>query len=327
MATKDVVRVGFVGVGGVARWAHLGHLSKWENVKLAGFCDVNKEAAGKAAEEFKGKAYSDAKTMFKNEELDAVYVCLPPFAHEEQEVLAAESKLAIFVEKPLCTTLEKAQEINAAVKKNKVVSAVGYNWRACSITKKAQELMKGKTVSAAYGWWVGGMPGVAWWRNQKMSGGQLNEQTTHVVDIARYLIGGKVTSVFAVGAKGIANKKVDKHDIHDNSIALITFDTGAVVSIGSGHLTSQGYRVGIDFILDDLTITHNNGELKVRHTKGEEIHLNANKPYEEEDRAFIEAVQKNKPESVYCTYADAFETHRVTMAANESMETGKPVTL
>lgn len=32
-------------------------------------------------------------------------------------------------------------------------------------------------------------------------------------------------------------------------------------------------------------------------------------------------------ESVYCTYADAFETHRITMAMNESVETGQVVPL
>ncbi|MCW8133544.1 MAG: Gfo/Idh/MocA family oxidoreductase [Planctomycetota bacterium] len=203
------VRVGFIGVGGVARWAHLGHLSKWEDVKLVSFCDVNKEGVEKAAAEYGAKAYTDAKAMLDHEDLDAVYVCVPPFAHADQELMVAARKKALFVEKPLSTTLEKAREIHEAVRKAKIVSAVGYNWRACEVTKKAQELIGTKPVSAAYGYWVGGMPGAAWWRQQKMSGGQLNEQTTHIVDIARYLIGGKVVKVYASGAKGIAGKRVD----------------------------------------------------------------------------------------------------------------------
>ncbi|MBI3828256.1 MAG: Gfo/Idh/MocA family oxidoreductase [Planctomycetes bacterium] len=321
------VRVGFMGVGGVARWAHLGHLSKWEDVKLVAFSDVNKEGVEKAAQEFGAKAYTDNKAMLDREELDAVYVCVPPFAHTDQELLVADRKLALFVEKPLCTTLEKAREINEAVKKSKIVAAVGYNWRACEITRKAQEIIGKNPISAAYGYWVGGMPGVMWWRQMKQSGGQLVEQTTHVVDIARYIIGGKVTSVYAAGAKGIAKKRVEKHDVHDNSIALLTFDHGTVCALGSGHLSPQGFRTGIDLLLDGMTLTHNNSELRVKHEKGEEVYRNTNKPYEDEDRKFLDAVKSGDGSSVCCTYADAFETHRVTMAANESMETGEVVKL
>ena len=328
MARKmDVVRVGFVGVGGIARYGHLGHLSKWEDVKLAAFCDVNKEAVQKAGEEFGAKPYTDAAKMLEAEQLDAVFVCLPPFAHTDQELLVCERKLALFVEKPLATTLKKAQEINEAVKKARNVAAVGYNWRSCDITRKARELIGKQPVSAAYGYWVGGMPGPMWWRQQAESGGQLNEQATHIVDIARHLIGGKVVSVYAQGSKGICAKKAEKHDIHDNVITLFTFDNGCVCSVATGHTTPQGHRVGIDFILDNLTLSHNNSELRVKHPNGEEVIRMLNKPYEEEDRAFIDAIKKNDPDAVYCTYADAFETHRVCMAANESMESGKIVVL
>ena len=324
---NDAVRVGFIGTGGVARWAHLGHLSKWNDVQLVAFCDVNKEAVEKTAAEYGGKPYTEAEKMLDCEKLDAVYVCLPPFAHTNQEVLLCQRNLGLFVEKPLSVTLEKAAEINRAVTQAKNVSAVGYNWRSTAITLKAKQLMAGKTVSAAYGYWVDGMPGVMWWRQQAQSGGQLNEQATHVVDIARHLIGGKVTEVYARGARGICAKKTEKHDMCDNIIALLTFDSGTVCSIGTGHTSSQGFRIGIDFILEDLTVTHNNNELRVKHPGGEEIIKNNNKAYEEEDRAFLDAVKKHDPQAVYCTYADAYETHRVTMAANESIEKGVAIKL
>ena len=324
---SDAVRIAFIGSGNVSRWGHLNHMRHWDDVHLAAFCDVNMETAEKAVADFGGKAYADPQKMLDAEKLDAVYVCVPPFAHTNQELLVCERKLGLFVEKPLTTTLEKAAEINAAVTKSKTVVAVGYNWRATAATRKARELMAGKPVSAAYGWWTDGMPGVMWWRQQAQSGGQLNEQATHVVDIARHLIGGKVVKVYAQGAKGICSKKVEKHDICDNMIALLTFDNGCVASIGTGHTSPQGYRVGIDFILEDLTITHNNNELRVKHPGGEEIIRNSNKPYEDEDRAFLAAVRRSDPQGVICTYADAFETHRVTMAANESVVTGAPVVL
>src|SRR5262245_24375166 len=111
MPANEKVRLGFVGVGGVARGGHLAHLCKWPDVQLASFSEVNPEAAEKAAQEFGGKAYPTTRAMLDGEPLDAVYVCVPPFAHTDQELQIAERKLGLFVEKPLATTLEKASEI------------------------------------------------------------------------------------------------------------------------------------------------------------------------------------------------------------------------
>jgi predicted dehydrogenase len=49
--------------------------------------------------------------------------------------------------------------------------------------------------------------------------------------------------------------------------------------------------------------------------------------FEAEDRAFLEAVEKNEPSLVRTPYEDALKTLAVALAANESMETGKPVRL
>ena len=47
--------------------------------------------------------------------------------------------------------------------------------------------------------------------------------------------------------------------------------------------------------------------------------------FEEENRAFIEAVRNGKRGRIKSTYSDAMKTFLVTCAANESMESGMPV--
>ena len=59
--------------------------------------------------------------------------------------------------------------------------------------------MQDQTIGMALGRWMGGMPGVAWWRRQEGSGGQFVEQTTHIVDLLRYCA-GEVTEVYAAAA-------------------------------------------------------------------------------------------------------------------------------
>lgn len=324
----DKLRVGFIGVGGIARGGHLNHLSQWDDVELVAFCDLSEEARSRAVAAYGGTAYARAEAMLDAVALDAVYVCLPPFAHANQERLVAERGVALFVEKPLAVDLSTAAEINAAVAAAGVVSAVGYNWRSTTITAIARERMQGKPVSAAYAYWIGGFPGVLWWRQQAQSGGQMNEQATHAIDTARHLIGGRAVSVYAQGSRGIGAAKWEKHDICDHVVATVTFDNGAVLAAGTGHLMPSGTsRIGVDFMLEDLVISHNNSELIVQTPGRQERIQNDNKPYEVEDRAFLDAVRSGDCEGVYCTYADAFETHRITMAMNESVETGQVVHL
>lgn len=327
MSDTRKLKVGFIGTGSIARGGHLNHLSRWDEVELVAFCDLDEAAVGRAVQTYGGAGYTSAERMLEEVALDAVYVCLPPFAHSNQEILAAQRGVALFVEKPLAVDLATAAAIHAAIETAGVVSAVGYNWRSAAITQMARECLAGKPVSAAFAYWIGGFPGVLWWRQQAQSGGQMNEQATHVVDLARHLIGAKAVRVYAQGVKGIGAKKWEKHDICDHIVATVTFDNGAVLCAGTGHLTPGGFRVGVDFLLDDLVVTHNNSELIVKTPGREEKIRNANQPYEEEDRAFLEAVRRGDRQGVYCSYADAFETHRITMAINESVATGQVVLL
>jgi len=44
-----------------------------------------------------------------------------------------------------------------------------------------------------------------------------------------------------------------------------------------------------------------------------------------EDNAFIDAVRLNDPSGILCPYSEGLETLEVTLAANQSIETGEPV--
>ncbi|MCM8809514.1 MAG: Gfo/Idh/MocA family oxidoreductase, partial [Candidatus Omnitrophica bacterium] len=75
------IKIGFIGCGGIAN-AHMNALSKIEGVKFLGMCDVDENRAKAASEKFGGKFYTDYKKMLQELELDACFICLPPFAHQ-----------------------------------------------------------------------------------------------------------------------------------------------------------------------------------------------------------------------------------------------------
>jgi len=319
------VKIGFIGVGGISQ-GHLAHVKANPKSELAAVCDVVEEKAKAASEKFGAKMYTDFKEMLEKEELEGVYVCVPPHAHGEIETLAAEKGLSMFIEKPLSSDPETPERIAKLVSKKGLITSVGYNWRYSDMTDKALEILKDKPIGLVVGYWMGGLPGVAWWRIKSKSGGQVVEQTTHIFDMARCL-SGEVKTVYASGGLQVMHKYTEGLDAEDASAVNLKFENGAPGVILSTCMLSQGYRVLISAFSKDLAIEHGQGFLRITVPGEERILKSRVDPYAREDEIFIEALSTGDDSQIKSPYSDALRTHRVTMAANRSMETGKPVQL
>ena len=125
----DKVRVGFIGTGGIAEEAHLPALKEIDGVEIAAVCDTRREQAESIAQQFGGKVYLDHQEMLDREELEALYVCLPPDAHTDAEIIAAAKGIHLFVEKPTVLTMKQGLAIGEAIKQAGVISCVGYQLR------------------------------------------------------------------------------------------------------------------------------------------------------------------------------------------------------
>lgn len=318
------VRIGFVGAGGIANH-HMRTIAQISEARMVAFCDVVPAKAQSAASAYGGKAYDNFIQMYDSEKLDAVYICLPPFTHGRQELEAVARGLPIFVEKPVATTTAKAAEILAAIRQKGVVNAVGYHWRCMDTTARARERLAGQAVGFALGSWTGGMPGVSWWRVLAESGGQMVEQTTHIFDLARYLL-GEVKSVHAFARIGLM-KEVENYSVHDASIANLVFESGAIACITSACMLSTGGYVGLDLYLKEQVLRLDHRNLTVEKSSGKEILYLGNNPTLEEDTAFIRAVQSKDPSGIRSPYADAVKTLALTLAASQSAIERKVVNL
>ena len=88
------IKVGFVGAGGRAR-GHMKTLAEIEDVEFGAICDVVEATAQAAADQYGGNVYTDYKVMLDSEELDAMYVVVPTFAHFDAETMAARVELSV----------------------------------------------------------------------------------------------------------------------------------------------------------------------------------------------------------------------------------------
>lgn len=317
--------IGFIGVGGIAS-IHLENVNQMEEAQITAVCDTDEAKSKAVGQRYGANAYSNHLDMMKHEQLDAVYVCIPPFAHGEVEFAVIEHQIPMFVEKPLAMDRHPADAIVKAVEDHELLTAVGYNWRYSEASNLARTLLEGKKTGMAQGYWYGDMPMVPWWRKMDGSGGQMVEQTTHIVDLSRYLL-GEVTQVYAAYANREMHNIVEGTSVPDTGSVLLQFESGAIGTISNTCLLNQGYMTGLDILTRDLVLEVRGNSLTERIGKKTIVQKNETNPYLEEDQAFIEAVKTGNRQLIHSDYKDAFKTHLVTMAANESAASGKPVVL
>ncbi len=320
----DEIRFGFVGAGGNAR-GHMERLSAVEGAEIVAICDINEGAASAAASEYGADAYTDHREMIDSVEMDALYVSIPPFAHTDAELLAAEAGLHLFVEKPVVLDMDKGFEILEAIEKAGVLSSVGYQLRLLDTSKRLRNYLADRQVAMISSHRWGGLPGAPWWRRMEQSGGQLHEQTTHQLDLMRYCTGDEIVEVYARYDR-LTMDDIEDITIPDSQGVLMTFASGTIATLTTSPMMTQGGgKSDINYLLRDQIIGWSPREITVQGVDAPQL---AGEPEETPniDETFVRAIREGDQSIIPCSYEDGLRTCDVTLAANRSAESGQPVT-
>jgi predicted dehydrogenase len=314
-------RIGVLGAGVIAR-RHVRTLARFDDVQVAAVADVRPERAAALAGTVGATPYPDLAAMLDGEELDAVYVCVPPFAHGEPELAVLERGLPFFVEKPLAADPATATRIAAAVRERGVVTGVGYHWRWLDTVERIPGLLVGRPARLVLGTWLDATPPVPWWQQRELSGGQLVEQATHLVDAARLLV-GEVEEVVALGSRTPRAAYPDC-DVDEVSTASVRFAGGAVGTFAATCLLGGPHAIGLSLYADGLALELTEKTLMIAENGQRHVVEAQGDPFEREDRAFVDAVQ-GREDRTRADYAEALRTHLVTTTAVRSARERVPL--
>lgn len=319
------LRIGCVGTGFIAG-RHLAALAAMPDVEVVAVADAVVERAAVAADRVGARSYDDGLAMLAVEDLDAVWFCVPPFAHGPLENAALARQLPFFVEKPLAVDLTVAQEVANGIRAQGLRTAVGYHWRYLDMVEQARTLLRELPPQLVLGQWLDATPGAPWWSQRSTSGGQLVEQTTHLFDLARVLC-GEVDSVYATEST-LAREQWPQADVPTVSSAHLRFRSGAIGTISSSCLLGSRHRVGLRLVTDGKVL-----ELRERALSDHEFRVDdvvvarSNEdPIAAEDRAFVAALL-GREDDVRAPYEEALRTHALVCAVDRSARAGMPVDL
>ena len=141
-----------------------------------------------------GRKYGFAETttasnrLFEDSMTDAVVITTRHNSHAKFVVQALEAGKHVFVEKPLCLTLEELDEIQSAYRPDKLLM-VGFNRRFAPLVIKVKELLKSVVGPKAMVMTVnaGAIPSDHWTQDVEVGGGRIIGEACHFIDLLRYL--------------------------------------------------------------------------------------------------------------------------------------------
>ena len=319
------------------------HGRQWASVagtEVVGVLAESREEAGRAAEAAGCPAFGreEFDALLRQTRPDIVDVCVPTPFHREYVERAAAAGKAVFVEKPLARTLADCDAIVEAVERAGVPLMAGHVLRFFPEYAAAKRLVDAGGVgkpAAIRTARLAGMPqgGHDWYRDSAQSGGVVLDMIIHDFDWLRWSF-GPVTRVYAQGLYG----KPEHAGKRDYALVTLRHDSGAVSHVTGSWAHPGGFRTTLEIAGDAGLIEHDSARsapltFSPHAAAGggggvtvPESPLAADEnPYFLELKAFVGALGKSVPMPV--TVHDAREAARIALAALESIETGKAVTL
>ena len=348
-STPKVLRLAFIGAGGIAQNQHMPRFAEMADVELVAASDPNQDALNAVATKFGiEKHYSDWKQMLKQEELDAVSVCTPNFLHAPAAIDALNAGCHVLVEKPLAMNPAEGRKMLDAAKKNDKALVIGFQYRFHPATQALKRAADDGAFGEIYfvkcqalrrrgipNWGVFG-------RKDMQGGGAMIDIGVHIMEMAHYVMGcpapvaasGSVFTNIGNQPCNVACQWPDwdykTYTVEDLAIGQIRFETGAIMQVEvafAAHIEKNiwnwklmGQKGGCQW--DPPAIFHDTyGSM----TNSELGHFGANNQFDRKMRGFVETALYGKPSESPAEHGQMVQ--KMIDGIYRSAETGREVTI
>ena len=202
MSRLPSLRVGLAGCGRIARGVHLPILAALPGVHVAAIADADRDACARASRVVpSAHALADYRELCALADLDAVVICLPSALHADAGLRAIEAGHALYLEKPIATTVADAERLVSAGARAGRPAMTGFNYRFHPLALDLRARVAAGEVGAivacrtTFSAPAHARPG---WKGQVATGGGvLLDYASHHIDLLRWITGCEVRVVSA----------------------------------------------------------------------------------------------------------------------------------
>jgi myo-inositol 2-dehydrogenase/D-chiro-inositol 1-dehydrogenase len=231
--------VALFGAGRIGR-IHAANLVRQPNVKLKYVVDVNAAAARELAAQHSATV-ADVERPFADETINAVVIASSTDTHADLILLAAGAGKAIFCEKPVDLSLERARACAQAVAKAGVPCLIGFQRRydptfaAVKARIEAGEIGEPEMLLVTSR--DPGAPPVSY---IQVSGGIFKDMLIHDFDIFRWILDDEAVSVYATGSC-LTDPAIGAAGDADCTAVTIRTRKGRLCQINTTRRAAYGY--------------------------------------------------------------------------------------
>ena len=317
-----MLRIGVIGTGSMGR-NHVRVCSELEEVELVGVVDTNREIGRKIAEKFNTKLFLDHREIIPF--IDAAIIATPTRHHHRIAMDLLNNGKHVLVEKPICSSVEEAEELVKKAEVEDLTLAVGHIERHNPAVKLVKDMLNKKgfgEIITLVSKRVSNLPG------RIRDVGVILDFGIHDIDVMRFLV-GDVESVYA--RAGRFNQNIDYEDYADIILNFRNGITGIVevnwltpMKIRKLFLTCSKNFVEVDYMNQSVIISSSTfreiNEMDLYHVpiqyNIDQITLEKKEPLKNEIIDFVEAIEEDK--KPLATGNDGLAALKIAKAAEES---------
>ena len=218
------VKVGVVGAGSLG-YHHIRILRDVEGAQLVGFFEGRAERASQVESELGVKAYSDLASLL--EDVEALTIVVPTSSHFDVAKEALTRGKHVFIEKPITTTLDEADELLAIASANGAIVQIGHVERFNRAVRAALPYVSGARFIES--------ERLATFNPRGSDVAVVLDLMIHDIDLVLTLVGDTTESISAVGVPVLT-------PMLDIANARVTFTSGAVANITSSRISRERVR-------------------------------------------------------------------------------------
>lgn len=224
---------GFAVVGsGLWGGLHARVYAESEHARLVGVCDLDGARASELGGKFGAESYTDLATMLQRDDIDAVSIVTPDFAHADIALASIAAGKHVLVEKPLATTSAECRRIIDAAKAAGVKLMVDFHNRwsppfwSAKTSIDSGEIGSVRLITYRLNDTIFVPTQMLSWASQSTVQWFIG---SHSLDTVTWLIGDRVTGVYAVSRSVVLKEQgIDTPDFY---AVTLEFANGAVATI------------------------------------------------------------------------------------------------
>jgi myo-inositol 2-dehydrogenase/D-chiro-inositol 1-dehydrogenase len=239
MDAQEMIDVALFGAGRIGK-IHAGNLARQPGVALKYVVDVNAAAASELAAKH-GAKVGTADQVFGDGTIKAVVIGSSTDTHADLIQRGAVSGKAVFCEKPVDLSLERARVCAAAVAHARITCMIGFQRRFdptfAAVKRRLDEGEIGEPEMLVVTSRDPGAPPVDYIR---VSGGIFKDMLIHDFDIFRWILGDEAVSVYATGSC-LTDPAIAKAGDADSTAVTIRTKKGRLAQINTSRRAAYGY--------------------------------------------------------------------------------------